>query len=115
MQFCITRVIDRFTALHRIRYGACINFTTIGIIVLTNPMGYDRMQGKGGEVMKKQDLLPGFELVDLKVRLERDKREKLAILSKIHRKSMNQFVYELIDNAITNSQELKVLEQVKEQ
>lgn len=64
--------------------------------------------------MKKQVILPGLELVDLKVRLERDKREKLAILSRIHRKSMNEFVYDMIDRAISSSQELKAIDQVKQ-
>ncbi len=62
----------------------------------------------------KQTVLPGLELVDLKIRLERDKREKLAILSRIHRKSMQELVYELIDKTISDSQELKLLEQAKQ-
>lgn len=65
--------------------------------------------------MKKQEVLPGLEMVDLKVRLERDKRDKLAILSRIHRRSMNQFVYDLIDRALSDSQELKLLEQQAKQ
>ena len=64
--------------------------------------------------MNNQDKLPGLELVDLKIRLERDKRDKLAILSRIHRKSMNEFVYDMIDRALSNSQELKAIEQIKQ-
>jgi len=68
---------------------------------------------KGGDNVKKQTILPGLELVDIKVRLERDKRDKLAILARIHKQTMQQFVYELVDKALSQSKELKALAQIE--
>ena len=53
------------------------------------------------------------DVVDVKIRLERAKKDKLAILARIHGQSMTRFVCDLIDTAISESKELQALEKVQ--
>ncbi len=58
----------------------------------------------------KQREIPEFERVDVRLKIPKFKRDKLNILSAIKKTTMNNLVESLIDEAISNNEELKKLE-----
>jgi len=54
------------------------------------------------------------EIVDIKVRLPRYKRDKLKLLSVIEKSSMNSVILQAIDTIITENEAIKKLESKKD-
>jgi len=54
------------------------------------------------------------EIVDIKVRLPRYKRDKLKLLSVIEKSSMNSVILQAIDTIITKNEAIKKLESKKD-
>jgi len=65
--------------------------------------------------MGKQKTIPGFERVDVRLKIPKYKRDKLNILAAVEKTSVNNLLETLIDKALSESQELRALEQVKAQ
>ncbi|MBM3211529.1 hypothetical protein FJZ33_04860 [Candidatus Poribacteria bacterium] len=58
----------------------------------------------------KQREISDFERVDVRLKIPKYKRDKLNILSAIQKTTMNNLLESLIDEAISNSEEMKKLE-----
>jgi hypothetical protein len=60
--------------------------------------------------MAKQTELPEMEIVDVRLKIPRFKRDKLKLLSVLEKASMNSILELAIDNMITQSEALKRLD-----
>jgi hypothetical protein len=58
----------------------------------------------------RQREIPEMERVDVRLKIPKYKRDKLNILSAIQKTTMNSLLESLIDEAISNSEEMKKLE-----
>ena len=61
--------------------------------------------------MPKQENLPGMEVVDIRVRVPRNTRDKLNIIAAVRGITVNALLGAAIDDIIAGSEELKKLEQ----
>lgn len=59
----------------------------------------------------KQTEFPGMEIVDIRLKVPRYKRDKLKLLSVIEKTSMNALLENCIDKLIAENDKIKLLEQ----
>ena len=65
--------------------------------------------------MAKQREISELERVDVRLKIPKYKRDKLNILAAVEKTSVNNLLENLIDKALSESREIKALEQVKSQ
>ena len=59
--------------------------------------------------MVKQTKLPEMEIVDVRLKIPRFKRDKLKLLSVMEKTSMNSILEDYIDQLIRENEKLKIL------